>query len=234
MLAGVVLLAGVVTSAVVVGSAPVHDFASDAPVVSSLLLTTQDVPGAIVVGHQVYRPSQVAANPSLFPTAAVLHADRACALLEGPTSLRDITALGVNGYAAQYELVTESTLYADAGPVEADRAALGSRDLLPCVQRLLVMLLRANGLKGTAVPRLVSLDEHLGDVYALALSAYWQVTSPDPTAQFATDSLEFVVLLHARAEVVILAQNDEGPLPQALIDRVAGRLAGKLEAQFPG
>jgi hypothetical protein len=224
----------VVAAALTVSRAPRPGFAGDEPVVASLLIKPQDVPGAIAFGHQLYRPSQVADNPSLYPPAPVLRAERACALLEGPTDPRDLTALAVNGYSAQYEMVVEAAAYVDDAPVDADAAALSGRDLVPCVRRLMVLLLQGNGLRGDAVAVPVSLGEKTGDVRSVAVKAYWQVSSPDPTAQFATDTIEFVVLLHGRAEVVILAQDDQGPVPQTLVDRLAGRLAAQLEARFPG
>ena len=232
-LAAAVVVAGAVAAGVVAGQAPAPGFSTDAPIVTSLMLTPGDVPGSNPLGRAVYRPAQVAANAGLFAPSAVLRSERACAVLDGPTSPHQVTAMAVEGYRTQYDLLTEAVAYSAAAPVEADEAALSGRDLVPCVRRLLVVLLAGNGLRGGAAVRTLPLGGNLGDVHAFAVTALWRVTAPDPRAQFSTDDLEFVVLLHARVEVVIIAQNGQGAVPHALVSRVAHRLAGVLEARFP-
>jgi hypothetical protein len=236
LVALLVVLGGVVAAAVTAGGAAAPSFATDSTIVNSLLLAPGDVPHSSAFGHSLYRPAQIRATPDLVPPASVLEADRSCAFLDGPTDAPDVTALAVNGYATNsdipFEVVAEAVAYAGAAPVEADEAAVRAGGVVACVRRLLPAVLGDAAQVGGAYVRSARLGPGLGDVVSVAVDASWPATS-GPIGAPATDTLELVLLMHARAEVVVLAEEAGGEVPSGVVDRITNRLAHKLDARFP-
>lgn len=233
-----VVVGAVIAAIVAVGSIPTPSYTLDAPLASSLVPSARDLPGWRSVGRALFRPSQVAGDASLTPSAQVLRQDRGCAFLDGPTDPRQLTAVAADAFGAGTaargaELFAEAITYRSAAPVEADLAAARRPGMDACVARLLAASAGADRVRSAARLKPVGLGGGMGDVVVVALAGTWSTFIGTPGgSQVGGVHIELVLVTRSRAEVVTVVENPTGPVPQALVDRLARRSAQALQSQL--
>jgi hypothetical protein len=233
-----VLVAGVIAAVVTVGSVKPPSYATDEPIVTSLLASATELPGWQSGPQQILSPSKLAGDTGIEPSAAELQTDADCAFIFGPTMLKQVTALGVNTFdegsgASQAELLSEAVTYENSAPVTRDATDAHRSDFAACTARLLAQSAGDASELSNATLDPVSLGARLGNVDSVALAGSW-TTSFNESGGPALGQLhiDIVVLTRSRAEVILVIEDVGSAVPRSLLDRLALGSARALEAHL--
>lgn len=244
--ATLVVVGAVIAAAVTVSGIPAPSYASDAPLVGAFLASRAELPrGWVADQHNLYSRAQLLAQAGqLTPGRQALALDRQCAFLLGPTDAAQVTAVGDDEFDGRApagggpapELFTEATLYETAAPVAADAAAARRGGFESCVGRLFGSLDSPAGQRSSAKLHPQSLKVPLGRVRAIAVAGSWATSylagGPGTGSSLVLSDIriEIVLLTGSRAEVLVVAENPAGPVPQAVVNAVVTHAARAIEA----
>jgi hypothetical protein len=233
-----VLIAGVITAVVTVDSVTPPSYATDEPIVTSLLASAAELPGWQSGLQQIFSPAKLTGNTGIAPSASELQTDHDCAFIFGPTKLKQVTALAVNTFdegtgTSQAELLSEAVTYESAGPVTADATGAHRPDFGTCTARLLADNAEEASELSRAALDPVPLGTRLGNVDSVALAGTWTTSFAESDGPaLGQIHIDIVFLTRSRAEVILVIEDVGSPVPQSLLDRVALGSARALEAHL--